>query len=67
MGSRVVWTIVLREHAAHDIFVDLDAKGVSELLGDAQVAELGIARFQLDNGRDEFRGGAFRAGLASCC
>jgi hypothetical protein len=30
LGSKV-----FGKHAAHDIFVDLDAKGVSDLLGDA--------------------------------
>ena len=58
---------MLREHTAHDILVDVDAERMRDLLGDAQVAELRIARFQLDNRRDEFCGGAFRAGLASCC
>ena len=43
MRSGVAWTIVLGEHAANDIFVDIDAKGVSDLLGDAHIAKLGIA------------------------
>src|SRR4051812_45150437 len=30
---------VFRKYAAHDIFVDLDAKGVSDLLGDAHATE----------------------------
>ena len=33
------------EHASHDIFVDLDTKGMSDLLGDADTTELGIAGF----------------------
>src|SRR6202047_5269161 len=49
------------KHAAHDIFVDLDAKGVSDLLGDADTTELRIAVLHLDDGRDELRGGAFWA------
>ena len=31
-----------REHATNDIFVDLDANGVRDLLGDAQAAEAWI-------------------------
>ena len=53
------------KHAAHDIFVDLDAKGVSDLLGDADTTELRIAVLHLDDGRDELRGRAFRARLSS--
>ena len=39
IGSGVAWPVVLREHAANDIFVDLDAEGMSDLLGDAHTAE----------------------------
>ena len=56
-----------REHAAYDIFVDLDANGVRDLLGDAQAAESGVAAFHLHDCRDEFRGGPFGAGLAAPC
>ena len=34
VGSGVVWPIVLRKDAANDIFVDLDAERMSDLLGD---------------------------------
>ena len=34
---------MLREHATNDIFVDLEAKGVRDLLGDAQAADARIA------------------------
>jgi hypothetical protein len=56
---------VFGEYATNDILVDRDAKGVSDLLGDAHIAELGIARLQLNNRRDEFRGGTFGTGLAA--
>jgi hypothetical protein len=56
---------VFGKHAAHDIFVDLDAKGVSDLLGDADPTELRIAVLHLDDGRDELRARAFRARLSS--
>jgi hypothetical protein len=48
---------VLREHAAHDIFVDVDAESMRDLLGDAYTAELGVAALQLNDRRNEFRGG----------
>lgn len=35
MGSGVSWRVMLREHAANDIFVDVDAEGMRDLLGDA--------------------------------
>jgi len=63
VGSGMVRTVVLGEHAAHDIFVDLYAKGVSDLLGDAQAAEHGIAPFHLHDCRDEFRGRPLGPGL----
>jgi hypothetical protein len=34
---------VLREHATHDIFVDVEAQSMRDLLRDAYTAELGIA------------------------
>ena len=43
------------KHAPHDIVVDLDAKSVSDLLGDADTTELRIAVLHLDDGRDELR------------
>jgi hypothetical protein len=49
------------KYAPHDIFVDLDAKGVSDLLGDTNTTELRIAVLHLDDGRGELRGRAFRA------
>ena len=43
IGSGLAWPVVLGEHPAHDILVDLDAEGVGDLLGDTDTAELGIA------------------------
>ena len=51
VGSGMVRTVVPGEHAAHDIFVDLYAKGVSDLLGDAKAAEHRIAPFHLHDCR----------------
>ena len=45
MRSGIAGPIVLREHAADSIFVDLDAEGMNELLGDAHTANLGLRRF----------------------
>jgi hypothetical protein len=56
LGSRVYG-----EHASHDIFVDLNAKGVSDLLGDADTTELRVVVLHLDDGRDELLGWALRA------
>src|ERR1700730_8143986 len=53
VGSGVAWSVVLREHAAHNVFVDVDAEGMSDLLGDAHTANIGITPLHLDNGRDE--------------
>ena len=45
VGAGVAWPIVFRKHAANDIFVDLDAEGMSDLLGDPRVPERGFRRF----------------------
>jgi hypothetical protein len=52
------------KHASHDIFVDLNTKGVSDLLGDTDTTEFRIAVLHLDDGRDELLGWAFRARLS---
>src|SRR5262249_22960341 len=55
-------SIVLREHAADDVFVDIDAKGTRNLLCDAGAANTGIAALELDDCVDEFLRWAFWAG-----
>jgi hypothetical protein len=65
MGSGVAGPIVLREHAANDIFVDRYAEGMSDLLSDAHTAKLRVARLHLDNRRDEFRGWTFGTRFAA--
>jgi len=44
---------VFREHAADDVFVDIDAKGTRNLLCDAGTANTGIAALELDDRVDE--------------
>ena len=56
---------VLRGHAAHDIFIDLDAEGVGDLLGNALIAESGVTKLHFDDRRDEFRRGTLRTGFGS--
>ena len=63
---RMAGTIMDREHTAHRILVDLDAEGMRNLLGDAQIAEVRIARFHLDDRRDEFCGRTFGPGRRRC-
>ena len=65
MTSGVPWPIVFRKHAANDIFVDLDAEGIRDLLGDPHGAETRIAPLHLNDGRDEFRGRTFGTGFAA--
>ena len=56
---------MLREHATNDILVDLDAKGVRDLLRDAQLAEFGVAEFHLQDCRDELRSTKARWNLSN--
>ena len=53
--TRVARLIVFGEHPTNDIFVDLDAEGQSDLLGDAHAAEARIAPLQFNDRRDELR------------
>src|SRR5262249_39763823 len=55
-------SIVLREHAADDVFVDIDAKGTRNLLCDAGAANTGIAALELDDCVDEVLRWPFWAG-----
>jgi len=53
---------VFREHPADDVFVDIDAKGVRDLLCDAGTANAGVAAFDRDDRVDEFLRRPLRAG-----
>ena len=55
-------SIVLREHPADDVFVDIDAKGVRNLLCNAGTANAGVAAFELDDRVNEFLRRPFWAG-----
>src|SRR5436190_1769570 len=46
--------VVFREHPADDIFVDIDAEGMHNLLCDAGTANTGIAAFEFDDCVDEY-------------
>ena len=54
---------MLREHAAHDVFVNIEAKTVRDLFRDAHTTELWIAPLHFHDGRDELRGRPLRPGL----
>src|SRR5438094_2216033 len=56
-------SIVFREHPADDVFVDIDTKGVRNLLGDARTANTRIAAFELYDRVDEFLRWPFWAGM----
>ena len=55
-------SIVFRQHAADHVFVDVDAKGTRDLLGDAGTANPGIAAFEFDDRVDELLRWPFWAG-----
>jgi hypothetical protein len=55
--------VVHREYAAHDIFIDLDAEGIRDLLGDTDATESGIAALHLDDRHNELGRWTFWARL----
>src|SRR6266403_2689910 len=61
IGSRF-GSIVFRQHPADDVFVDIDAESVRNLLCDAGTANAGVAAFELDDRVDEFLRRSLRAG-----
>jgi len=56
--------VVLGEHAAHDVLVDVDAEDQGNLLGDPPAAEAWVSLFYLDNGAAQLRRGPLRAWLS---
>ena len=65
IGIRITRMIVLGEHATHDIFVDIEAKSVRDLLGDAHVTKSGIAALHFHDGRNQFGRWTFGARFAA--
>jgi hypothetical protein len=55
-------SMVFREHPADDVFVDVDAKGVRNLLCDAGTANAGVAAFDLEDRVDQRLRRSLRAG-----
>jgi len=53
---------MFREHAADDVFVDINAKSPRNLQCDAGTANTGIAALELDDCVDEFLRWSFWAG-----
>ena len=47
------------QNSANDVFVDLDAEGQTDLLGNALAAPAAIASLRFHNGIDEFFRGSF--------
>src|SRR5438552_11079058 len=60
IGSGVAWPVVSVKDTAHDILVDLDSEGMSDLLSDSHAAETRIAPLHFDDGRDELGGWSFQ-------
>jgi hypothetical protein len=55
--------MVLGEHTAHDVLVDLEAEYKRELLSDPSVAETRIPVFHFNDGSDQFWSRSLRTGF----
>src|SRR5713101_7599846 len=64
-GPSAAWggAVVLRQHAVHDVLVDLDPECVRDDARNPWTAEPRIARLELDDGLDERLARALRSGL----
>ena len=47
------------QHSADHIFVEVEAKGLGQVLGDLGAAKSGIAPLEFTDGSDQFRRGPF--------
>jgi hypothetical protein len=54
---------VFGQHSADHIFVEVEAKGLGQMLGDLWAAKSGIAPFEFTDGSDQFQSGPFWTGL----
>ena len=52
-GSARGWTIAFRQHAVHDVLVDVDPERLRDDARNPRAPESRIARFELDDGADE--------------
>ena len=66
-GVRMFRTVVSCEDPADDILVDLQAECMCYLLGDALLAESGIAKLHLEDDSDDFLCETLRSQLAPGC
>ena len=53
-GTRMIWAVVRREDPAHDVLINLHAECMRDLLGNALIAESGVTKLHLEDGRDDF-------------
>ncbi len=51
--------IVFCQYPPYHILIDLDSKGIGDLLSDPRAAKPRVAPFHLDDGVDQFLGGTF--------
>jgi hypothetical protein len=58
-----VGAVVCGQHSADHIFVEVEAKGLGQVLGDLWAAKAGIAPLEFTDGSDQFRSGPFWTGL----
>ncbi|MDA0823555.1 MAG: hypothetical protein O3C28_14195 [Proteobacteria bacterium] len=61
----MIWSVVLIQHVANYILVDLDAERINNLPRNSDATELGIAGLQLNDGGYQFWGRPLWAGLTS--
>jgi hypothetical protein len=51
----VLGAIVLGQDPPNDVLINIETKGIVDLLGDAYAAKAGVAVFHVHNGRNQFR------------
>ena len=63
-GARMIWAVMSCKDPADDILIDLHVECIWDLLGNALIAESGVAMLRLEDGRADFLCRTLRAWLA---
>ncbi len=56
VANAVKWSVMFSKDTSHNIFIDIGAERLIDLLRDPWATEVWIASFQFDDGLDEFGG-----------
>jgi len=60
----MIWVVLRRENPAHDVLINLHGECMRNLFDNALIAESGVPKLHLEDGRDDLLGRTLRSGFA---